>query len=280
MWHYEDALYNMNSTLSIRRFEVPATGVGASNLAFHDVPYRWGDGPGSVNYDGTDWPGTTTGGVVAWETVGNYNVPVGTVNHNALRWDTTYNFRFDADAPPVSGDITLTTYKTEADLIVSGVPVPQGGAFGNEFCNDSDGALAFCPCGNPGNPNSGCDNAAGTGGVFLEVTAFAPDGLGGGTATFTGTSFNPAAMPSYVLLRSESLGAPVAAFDGVLCLGGSVTRVGSGIANAGTAIDSYVHGAMGAPGLNYYQMWYRSQPPMYCNPAEASNLSNGYDLTW
>jgi hypothetical protein len=82
-----------------------------------------------------------------------------------------------------------------------------------------------------------------------------------------------------VLLRSTSLIPAVSAFDGAICLGGSVLRVGSGFASSGTAVEPYTHGAMGAPGTNYYQMWYRNQPAAFCTP-DAANLSNGYDLTW
>jgi hypothetical protein len=275
-WHYEYALYNMNSHDSMRALSIPIpAGSALSGVGFHDVVYRNGDGEGGVDFDGGDWPGVLQGGLLTWET----SAYAEDTNANALRWGTTYNFRFDSDAPPVDGEVSLTTYRTDATVAVSGVPVPQG-AFGAAFCNDSDGALAFCPCGNAGDPDAGCDNAQGTGGAFLEATAFAPDGLGGGTATFTTTGLNPAASPSYVLLRSTALGGPAAAFDGVLCLGGSIARVGSGIAASGTAVEPYVHGAMGAPGLNHYQLWYRNQPVMFCNPAEASNLSNGYDLTW
>jgi len=39
------------------------------------------------------------------------------------------------------------------------------------FCDASDGALALCPCGNAGSPDSGCDIQQGTGGVRLEVLA-------------------------------------------------------------------------------------------------------------
>jgi hypothetical protein len=280
IWHYEYALYNMHSDESIRRFALPlAPGVSVSNIGFHDVVYRDGDGEGNVNRDGTDWPATTTGGVIAWEVVGHY-VEGSSMNHNALRWGTTYNFRFDADAPPVLSDVTLTTYKLERTFTVPGVRVPQGSAFGNAFCNASDGSLAACPCGNPGDPDSGCDNAQATGGAYLEATAFNPDGFGGGTATFTATGLNPAASPSYVLLRATAQQAATAAFDGVLCLGAPVVRVGSGFASSGTAVEPYTHGAMSSPGTNDYQLWYRNIPMSFCNATEASNLSNGYELTW
>ena len=38
------------------------------------------------------------------------------------------------------------------------------------------------------------------------------------------------------------------------------------------------HGA--GPGTFSYQVWYRSLPMSFCDPAAGFNLSNGYDLTW
>ena len=39
------------------------------------------------------------------------------------------------------------------------------------FCDDADGSLAACPCGNPGAPDAGCDLPQSTGGVRLDVLA-------------------------------------------------------------------------------------------------------------
>ena len=277
-WHYEYALYNMNSDASIGSLIIPMPdGVNLTNVDFHDVTYRNGDGIGNVSHSGLDWSFTQATGRIIWSTE-----PFGAnPNANALRWGSTYNFRFDADTPPQAANLSLTRFKSGGGLFdqVAAQAPSAGGGFGNAFCNDSDGSLAACPCGNPGNPDSGCDNAQSTGGVFMEATAFSPDGLGGGTATFTGTGYNPGASPSYVLLRSTTQTAAVAAFDGAICVGNPVVRVGSGFAASGTAIEPYTHGAMAAAGTNYYQMWYRNTPGAFCTP-DAANLSNGYDLTW
>ena len=278
-WHYEYALYNMNSDESIRKFTIPVGGdVTTSNLGFHDVTYRNGDGSGNSNRDGTDWPTSLGGNELSWEVVGNFSPP-SNINHNAIRWGSTYNFRLDADTPPVISNLTLTTYKGLREIVVSGVPVPSTAAFGSSFCDDSDGSLAACPCGNPGNPDSGCDNQQGTGGVSMEATAFSPNGSGGGTAEFTGTNYPSVGSPTFVLLRSTTQVPAVASFDGANCLGNPVTRVGAGFAIGGTGVRFYTHGAMAQPGTNFYQMWYRNLPAMFCTP-DAANFSNGYDLTW
>ncbi len=116
-WHYEYALHNMNSHLSASRFEIPVpAGVTVTNVGFHDVFYHSGDGyPGSGTFDGTDWPSEDTGiggsRTVGWSTVTFDENP----NGNALRWGTTYNFRFDADTPPQDAIATIVHYRGSTD---------------------------------------------------------------------------------------------------------------------------------------------------------------------
>ena len=97
--HYEYAIQNLNSHRSAAAFSVPiASGVTLSSIGFHDVDYHSGDGPGGVNYEGTDWSVTIGAGAVSWSTrTEDQNVLA-----NALRWGTLYNFRFDADSPPTA----------------------------------------------------------------------------------------------------------------------------------------------------------------------------------
>ncbi len=62
-------------------------------------PFADGDqGPGGVNYDGTDWSVMVGGGAVTWSV--NTGDEDGLAD--ALRWGTLYNFRVDADSPPAS----------------------------------------------------------------------------------------------------------------------------------------------------------------------------------
>lgn len=116
MWHYEYALENLNSDASGYSFMVPmpaADQLVVTNVGFHDVDYHSGDAMnnfsnGSLNFDGTDWLPVSDGAKVQWtcpQTVAE------NVNANALRWQTTYNFRFDANLPPMTGPITLGTFK-------------------------------------------------------------------------------------------------------------------------------------------------------------------------
>jgi len=152
-WHYEYALYNMNSDRSAGFFYVPfAIGTNLSNLGFHDVDYHSGE-----PYDLTDWAPVLGGGNVTWTTD-----PYSTnVNANALRWGSTYNFRFDADRPPYSGLVKVGLFKpgtTNSLSFNALVPNPcacPGDANGDGSLNGSDiaamvdillGNLPATPC--------------------------------------------------------------------------------------------------------------------------------------
>jgi hypothetical protein len=107
-WHYEYALYNMNGHRSGQAFSVPMDdSLPANNVGFHDVEYRNGDGINSVNYSNVDWTSTKANGVLRWET----QTFAQNQNANALRWGTTYNFRFDSNVPPMDGNVTMTFFR-------------------------------------------------------------------------------------------------------------------------------------------------------------------------
>jgi len=120
MYHYEYALQNLNSDQSASSFTVPTNGsANISNIGFHDVDYHSGD-----PYDGTDWPGSHAAGQVSWATT-----PYATnANANAIRWGTMYNFRFDANVPPVMGNVEIGLFKPSMNtsITVPNVCVPQG----------------------------------------------------------------------------------------------------------------------------------------------------------
>ena len=182
-FHYEYSLYNMNSDKSVRGFTVPiGAGVVITNPGFHDITYRGNDGMGgNQNFSGTDWTFANTGTAVSWTT----STFAQNSNANALRWGTTYSFRFDANAAPNTGLITLDTFKvagtatiladmpgpppppvdTDGDGVFDSVdncpnvPNPNqanadSDAFGDacDTCTDTDGD-GF---GNPGFPNNTC----------------------------------------------------------------------------------------------------------------------------
>jgi hypothetical protein len=92
-WHYEYAVHNLNSDRSVNRFTVDfPPGATITDPGFHDVEYHSGE-----PYDAADWAvDLSVPGVVTWSTDDFSTDP----DANALRWSTTYSFRFDADVPP------------------------------------------------------------------------------------------------------------------------------------------------------------------------------------
>ncbi len=135
-WHYEYAAYNMNSSRSGQSFSVPTGAAVLSNIAFHSVDYHSGE-----PYTNLDWTVINSGGVLTWETETEAQNP----NANALRWGTTYSFRFDADTPPTSGTATLGLFKSGTPSSISenaSVPSPCPGAPDGDINLDSftDGA--------------------------------------------------------------------------------------------------------------------------------------------
>ena len=128
-WHYEYAVFNMTSERCAGSFSVPiAAGVTLSNIDFHDVDYHSGE-----PFDGTDWIGTFGGASVDWSTE-DFAV---NANANAIRWGTTYNFRFDASSEPADGVATIGLFKPGGQSSVTvDVCVPS--------LDDGSGAQAYC----------------------------------------------------------------------------------------------------------------------------------------
>ncbi len=156
LWQYEYALYNMDSTRSVRSFSLPLLGVIASDIGFHDVEYH-----STEVYDGTDWATSTAGGEISWSTSTIAQNP----NANALHWGTMYNFRFVTTSGPTPANATLGMFTTGGTLLVptlapmvgnldcnnNGIPDSQEIANGASDC-DGNGLLDECQddCDNDG----------------------------------------------------------------------------------------------------------------------------------
>ncbi len=108
-YHYEYAVYNLNSHRSARLFQVNVNSNGLTNIGFHDVFYHSGepydpvpDNPANMSTYGPvatdDWPAAADAvqGTLEWAT----STFAQNANANAIRWGTLYNFRFDSPAPP------------------------------------------------------------------------------------------------------------------------------------------------------------------------------------
>ncbi|MBI5866459.1 MAG: hypothetical protein HZB38_18465 [Planctomycetes bacterium] len=120
-WHYEYAVFNLNSELAIRSFDAGGpVALEIQSLGFHDVDYHSGDGPGNVNFAGTDWTVSTR---LTWETeTFDQNQSA-----NALRWGTLYNFRVDVAAPPSDQALVLGVFQPSTPDSVATPPLPAPG---------------------------------------------------------------------------------------------------------------------------------------------------------
>lgn len=136
-WHYEFAVYNMNSDRSVGAFTVPIpAGASISNIGFHDVDYHSGDGPSNVNFSGTDWAAVLGASDITWST----QTFAQNQSANALRWGTMYNFRFDANvAPAASGNATLGLFKPGTPATVAAAAQIPGGVVSCTCNGDANG---------------------------------------------------------------------------------------------------------------------------------------------
>ena len=152
-------------------------------------------------------------------------------------------------------------------------------ASGASFCDATDGALFSCPCGNLGDPDSGCEIQQGTGGVRLCTV----EQLTGAEnrVTMQGTGYPLSATPTSIVIRSNALdpSRPVVFGDGLRCVGVPLVRLAATFAASGSSNHSFGHGPMAGSGSFHYQLWFRNTPAMYCTP-DAFNLSNGRTLDW
>jgi hypothetical protein len=180
IYRYEYALYNMNSDRCVQAFSVPVSaGLTVTNIGFHDVFYHSFDGCGTsaatpITFDGTDWPGTYSGGAVHWDMVALTGTGAqAPCNSNALRFGTTYNFRFDCNVAPVNGNATVTQWKVvnnvAAATVVPSIPTCLPPVV-DQMHNDNATCGASYTSGNP-------SLSSGTTPVTWSLGAGAPAGM-------------------------------------------------------------------------------------------------------
>ncbi len=117
-WHYEYALYNHDMDREVRAFTIPA----AASITLTNVGFHAAELAGDI-YDNDDWTWTRDGDSITWAT-GTYDDHPDT---NPLRWGAMYNFRFDADSPPMGSIATLTLYKPGTPTELNGRTQGPGG---------------------------------------------------------------------------------------------------------------------------------------------------------
>ncbi|MCH8852737.1 MAG: hypothetical protein IID41_08815 [Planctomycetes bacterium] len=153
-WHYEYAVFNMNSDRSVGSFSVPIPACAAiTNIGFHSLDYHSGE-----PFSNAAWVSSVEGGACSWSTQSFAE----NSDANALRWGTTYNFRFDADIPPGPTTATLGLFKPGTPESITAVvqgPLTSttclGDLSGDDNVGASDLAMLLAAWG-PANP---CDPA-------------------------------------------------------------------------------------------------------------------------
>lgn len=119
LWHYEYAIYNQNLNRGIQSFSVPVTSGDLTNIGFHAPPQHPGwanDGTvGNAGFSSQPWATNEANGSMTWSSETFAQNP----NANAIRWGTTYNFRFDSTHAPVTATATIGFYKTGAPITVT-----------------------------------------------------------------------------------------------------------------------------------------------------------------
>jgi hypothetical protein len=286
-YHYEFAVHNMNVGRACGAFSVPLPASAiVTNIGFHDVTYRNGDGVGNVSQSSVDWPGVVGAGAISWST----EAPAQNANANAIRWGTTYNFRFDANVPPASGSVEVGLWASGAPASVSAAAeIPAGDPSLVSFCF-GDGSSAACPCSNSGAANHGCDNSAATGGALL--TASGVPSLTLDTLQLTSSGELPSALS--IVLQGDVTIAPTNFGDGLRCAGGNLKRLFVKNASAGTVTAP----APGDPSISaqsailgdpislgtqrVYQVYYRDPSLSFCPdpPGNTFNVTNAIAVVW
>jgi hypothetical protein len=144
------------------------------------------------------------------------------------------------------------------------------------------GTAATCPCGNAGAPGNGCANSGNPAGANLAAAGLAS--VAGDTVVLTGSGMPPGSPALYFQGTAK---ASVPFGDGLLCLGGVITRLGvkfnnavgsSTIPSGADPALSVMGGVPPAGGIRMYQAWYRDAL-VFCTPS-TFNLTNAVAVVW
>jgi hypothetical protein len=186
---------------------------------------------------------------------------------------------YDAQTLGVSGDwLFYIKYRPHCGT---------GGTPGTAFCF-GDGSGNACPCdpGQAGMPGQGCANSTGQGG---RIEASGTPSVAADTITLH-LSHLPGATTAIIFQGTlqQNGGQGSQLNDGLLCVNGTVIRLGTKTQTAGASDWGYgvagdvpisVRGQLPAPGgTRHYQGWYRNAAS-FCTPS-TSNYTNGWSIVW
>ncbi|MFT7668248.1 MAG: hypothetical protein ACI8X5_000938, partial [Planctomycetota bacterium] len=275
-WDYIYVVNNQNSTQGAGSFSVPTgAGVNVSGLWFNDVDYHSGE-----VQDGTDWAMTQNASDLTWDCSQTF---AQNSDANAINWCTAYSFGFTADAGPMAGVGSIDMFEpgvgSTLTFPIDGPGVATGST-GTAYCFGSGGTA--CPCGNGGAADEGCVNSSGNGSTL--------EGLGSASASSNSLFLSATQAASSVSglffggTSQPGAGNGVPFGDGLLCAGGSITRLqfagtdASGNATSSTDIAAK-DGSM-AGDTRYYQFWFRDPAGGGGPCGNGFNTSNGLEIVW
>ena len=118
-WRYEYGLHNMNSHRSAGSISIPVN-TGSSAHGFHGISYHSGE---PISND--PWSHSDDGSKLTWATEA-FSV---NENANAVRWATMYNFWFETDSPPTTGNVEIGLFRPGSpSALTASATVPTGSA--------------------------------------------------------------------------------------------------------------------------------------------------------
>ena len=179
LWHYEYAVQNRDNKRGMGAFRIPnCAEAQVLNFGFRDVDRN----------PLTDWTGAKVGNEVVFQT--------GSVNANPLKWNCIYNFWFDSDAAPITGNVLLDQYAIGPGALTVNVPSTLPGGVYNQNLGAGCGlpaAPSLFAAGTParallGNATLALrseGNPANVPCAFLLSTAPGTTALGGGCTAYT-----------------------------------------------------------------------------------------------
>ena len=150
----------------------------------------------------------------------------------------------------------------------------------NELYCYGDGTNIACPCSNSGAPTHGCAHSASAIGSWLLQTS-GVDSVGVDNVVISVGNVPSGAPCLFFQGTLQSMGSTFG--DGLLCVGGTITRLAVVFATGTTANCpiglASLGGVPATGGLRTYQAWFRDASPVFCT-ASTFNLSNGLAIYW
>lgn len=172
----------------------------------------------------------------------------------------------------------ITQNSTDHDVTAVLFDGSRGGT--NTLYCYGDGTGTACPCGNSGGSTHGCAHSASALGGWL-LPSVGDNQVSTDNIVLQVQNIPPGAPALFFQGTAQTAGSPFG--DGLLCVGGAITRLAVAFASGTTATCPFGTATMGGVpavgGMRAYQAWYRDSSTSFCS-ASTFNLSNGVAIYW